>query len=417
MAWNQVVRAVDTRLAGRAHPHVEAVLARTSPKQPLHPLARIRQGQSRWFSTARTAFRHFTTESAHGRAYPNAAAFSKTRVATALRQASGRAPFASTLRPNLTGGTLGRTAGGYTLGSGRVGGARYFSHGPASQAQVVQNVSQAMRAFCLNGHKAQFDGYSSRTGEKRFRTVSTLQDKTTRTMQSVSRTTPGSWVDFRINPTITALTPLTAFNINDSLSSIKPHINSEGLIDVLSADFSRALKDLAAVLNDVKRFADLGDLPISLQGSKIRIHFPGCDADTVQCLCEELGIQRGMVSQDPAFDEFVGAELALLFPYAPETASDDDGRNFYYMAAPREHSPLFTPEQSNCEHYSTNSTFSELSAEEASTSYDRSAVRSVHTASIADSEERYSPLEYQGIEGIYRFLEQCDSARVRRWHG
>lgn len=333
-----------------------------------------------------------------------------------ISQSSGRAPFASTLRPNLTGGTLPRTGGGYSLGSGRIGGARHFSHGPASQAQVVHNVSQAMRAFLIGGNKAQFDGISSRTGEKRFKAVSTLQHEAASTIRSVSRATPGSWVDFRINPTITALTTLReSFDLTTSIDKQAGHLNSEGLLDILSADFSRTLKDLAAVLNDLKRLAQLGDLPITHQGNSIRIHFPGCDASTVERLCEELNVQRGIITQDSAFDHFVGAEVALLFPYAPSTGSADAAS--LYEAAPTKPGPLMQLEDllspsERSDDYSNHSNFSDFQDVLNDETYlsSPSAFESVRSGSTVLS-DKCSPLEYQGIEGIYRFIEQCDSAR------
>jgi hypothetical protein len=117
-----------------------------------------------------------------------------------------RTPFASTLRPNLTGGTLSRTSGGYSLGGGRTSGARYFSHTPAAPAQVVSNVSAAVRAFWLSGQKAQFDGLTS-AGEKRYRSITSLQEATGRKMQSMSNKAPGSFIDFSKSEDLTLGTP------------------------------------------------------------------------------------------------------------------------------------------------------------------------------------------------------------------
>lgn len=247
-AWARAARAVDAQLAGRSQAQLEPILVRNSNRQPIHKFARIRQHQSRWYSTARGSYdatiRHFSTTGGKF----DRASLPKSRVSAQISRSSGRAPFASTLRPSLTGGTLGRTAGGYTLGSGRIGGARHFSHGPASQAQVVQNVSQAVRAFFISGQKAQFDGVSPTTGEKRYKAVTVLQDETGRKIRSIPQITPGSWIDFPINPTITALTPLaglTGFS-SDSAESVD-HLNTDGLINILSVDFSRALKDLSTL--------------------------------------------------------------------------------------------------------------------------------------------------------------------------
>ncbi|KAI7686762.1 hypothetical protein KC353_g20481, partial [Hortaea werneckii] len=121
-AVSKAARAIDAQLtSGQPQAKLEPLLVRNTPKQPLHPLARIRQSQSRWYSTARKSVdntvRHFTSSPAGkaGVKYDRAS-FPTSRISTTISQSSGRAPFASALRPNLTGGTLGRTAGGYTHG-------------------------------------------------------------------------------------------------------------------------------------------------------------------------------------------------------------------------------------------------------------------------------------------------------------
>jgi hypothetical protein len=423
-AFTKVSKALDAQLSG-SQPvqaqQLEAVLARTTPKQPLHPVARIRQSQSRWYSTVRRslhgAARQFTT-SAGGRSAPrfDRASLPKSRIGTHIYQSSGRAPFASTLRPNLTGGALGRTAGGYTLGSGRVGGARYFSHGPATQAQVVQNVSQAVRAFFISGQKAQFDGVSAR-GDKRYKSVTALQEETGRKMRSLPLATPGSRLEFSINPTVTALTPLNAivgYSMSEHVQA--DHLNTEGLLDVLSIDFSRSLKELAAVLNDLKRLSALGDLPITYEGSKLRVHFPGCDADTVERLCDELNISRGIVIQDPEFDSFAGTEIALLFPFAPSNDVSECASLYEEPQPKRRPDPrvisiedMFTPSSPA---YSTQSDsgVEDIIEENPWLSSSPSGFESVRSGSDYESHHN-DPLEYQGFEGIYRFIEELDSVR------
>ncbi|KAJ1331112.1 hypothetical protein MN608_04570 [Microdochium nivale] len=204
----KLVRPVQTAL--------EPALARASPprRQPIHPVAFLRQQKSHGFRSraAAAAARFFSTVRAGPRL--DNSKFLKSKVGQAVSQFPGRTPFANALRPNLTGGALPRSAGGYGLGSGGVGGARFFSHGPTSQAQVFQNVSQAVRAFWISGQKAQFDGVNSR-GEARFRAVSAIQDETMRKLSacsysSATRQAPGSNLDFPLNPTVTALGPLSA---------------------------------------------------------------------------------------------------------------------------------------------------------------------------------------------------------------
>ncbi|KAK3109407.1 hypothetical protein LTR53_017373 [Teratosphaeriaceae sp. CCFEE 6253] len=426
---SRAARAVDASLSGQPQAKLEPVLARVSPKQPLHPLARIRQSQSRWYSTVDTSVRRFTT-SASGRAggRHERASLPKSRVSARISQSSGRSPFASTLRPNLTGGTLGRTAGGYAFGSGKVGGARFFSHTPAAQAQVMQNVSQAVRAFFIGGQKAQFDGVSAR-GDKRYKAVSALQDKTGRKMRSLPKATPGSHVDFCVNPTVTAIAAMgsvVGFSETAATTSAM-NLNSDDLLDVLSVDFSRALKDLAAIMNDLRRMSALGDLPITYEGSHLRVHFPGCDAETVERLCDELNITRGSVCQDEAFDAFAGTEIALLFPFAPShEVSQIDAESFFAdPSVPAKHlryhpidvRSMFSPSEVQLA-YSTQSAGSDYSdpghevAENPWLSepegYESVRSGSVNSGYVSD---KHSPLEYQGFEGIYRFIEELDAVR------
>ena len=431
-AFQKVTKAVDAQLTSQPQAKLETILVRNTPKQPLHPIARIRQSQSRWFSSVRNsangAVRHFSSStSGRSGAKFDRSSFPKSRIGTYINQSSARAPFASTLRPNLTGGTLGRTAGGYTLGSGRVGGARYFSHGPASQAQVVQNVSQAVRAFFISGHKAQFDGVSPR-GEKRYKPVTALQEETGRKMRSLPTATPGSRLVFAINPTITALTPLNGivgYSMSEQLQA--DHLNTDGLLDVLSVDFSRALKDLAAVLNDLKRLSALGDLPITYEGSSLRVHFPGCDADTVERLCDEQNVCRGTVVQDPEFDAFAGTEIALLFPFAPSKEVSEYSESLFEDPQPQKPftsrsrkvisiEDMFTPSSPP---YSTQSDtgLEDVLQEEnpwVSSPSGYESVRSGYESGRSGSEygsNKHDPLEYQGFEGIYRFIEELDSVR------
>jgi hypothetical protein len=142
-AFKTTARLIKNRIANVARPlgnELQPVFVRSSPRHALHPVARIRQAKGRWYtshSTINAAVRRFmNTATQHVPKY-NRSAFPTSSTATAVSRLTTRAPFASTLRPNLTGGAFPRTAGGYCLGSGRIGGARYFSHTPAAPAQVI----------------------------------------------------------------------------------------------------------------------------------------------------------------------------------------------------------------------------------------------------------------------------------------
>lgn len=439
-AWKSTQHLIESRfpVTLRRTGDLRLVPVRVRADQPLHPVAYLRQNKGRWYTThsaLNAAARRFSTTAngtTPGLKYDRTL-FPKSRTSTAVNALTGRAPFASSLRPNLTGGTLGRTAGGYSLGSGRIGGARYFSHTPSAPAQVIQNVSQAVRAFCVSGHKAQFDGFDQQTGRKRFRAVSTHHDMVTRTVSSLPKATPGSYVDFRVNPTITALTPLSAVTgyTTDS-SSKEQNINSSGLLDVLSVDFSRSLKELATILNDLKCLTELGDLPITYTASSasLRVHFPGCDAESVERLCQEIGVKRGIVVQDEDFDTFAGTEIALLFPFASsKTPSDVDGlfemedrrHAKKYLADPIEWQTMLSPSYS--EHYEDNmdhdlsvqsdmglEPFEEMNPWAGDVSAYPEGYESLSEASSLEHTTS-SPLEYQDFEGIQRFIQMCDGVR------
>jgi len=291
-----------------------------------------------------------------------------------------------------------RTASGYSLGGGRTNGARYFSHTPAAPAEIINNVSAGVRAFWLSGQKAQFDGVNS-AGEKKYRNVTNLQEEAGRKMQSVSRNAPGSFIDFKLNPTITALTPLGAsFPFGTSMQQSAPSLNTEGFLEVLSVDFARALKDVAAIMNDLKRLSSLGDLPITLeQKSILRVRFPGCDSGTVERLCDEVGVQRGIIHQDEDFDSSAGTRMALLFPFASTSEHcpsspggslrSQTGHSYEQVEEEYEENP-WADGYERMEEYS-----------DGESAYNRRP------------SDPHGSSDYEGLEGIYRFIEQCDNSR------
>ncbi|KAJ9607650.1 hypothetical protein H2200_007728 [Cladophialophora chaetospira] len=425
--------------------------ARVSQRQPANKLQQIRQAQGRLYSTkvhAADTIRHYSSQSG-SKARPTRASYPTSRTATVVNRSTGRAPFASALRPNLTGGTLARHAGGYGLGGGRAGGARYFSHSPAAPAQVVTNVSQAVRAFWLSGQKARFDGSDPHTGQKRFRAVSNLQEEARHTMDMSSKTAAGSFIDFKVSPTITAIGPLASVPRSPTASSCEfenDTLNNVTLMSNLSIDFARALKDLAAIMNDLKHLSTLGDLPISLHDSTtLRVRFPGCDADTVESLCRELNIKRGIVGQDEDFDTRNGTEMALLFPFAPSKTASETGVENYGRAIKRikkdrvEWHEMLTPPQrgsAGLSHVSaTNRSHDEFEFVDEAMGGNPwiespGDYSSLHESELLETDDpvtyffqpqpavpaRYEQSNpdtgFEGLEGIYRFIEQCDRART-----
>lgn len=421
-AWRHTAKLVQDQLPPSLRPtqsQLQPILARSAPRQPIHPAALLKQSKGRWYSThsaITAAVRRFTTSASRSSGVKyDRSSFPKSRIGTFVNSQTGRAPFASTLRPNLTGGTLGRTAGGYSWGSAGAGGARYFSHGPAAPAQVINNVSQAVRAFFISGKRAQFDGVDPRTGEKRYKSTSALQNQVQRKVNRIPKATPGSFIAFNINPTVTALTPLSAVKGFPSFMQQKETLNQEGFLDLLSVDFSRAVKELAAVLKDIQRLSTLGDLPISYESSTLKVHFPGCDSDTVERICDELGVQRGVVQQDEDFDSFVGTEIALLFPFASSRTPSEC--SFYEKSVSGRQQPI---EWKNMMASTASEAFSTVSEYEVDFEDEGlenpwlsspSGYESVHSSDLEEPTNLHTPLEYQGFEGIYRFMEQCEPSR------
>lgn len=257
---------------------------------------------------------------------------------------------------------------------------------------------------------------SPHTGEKQYKSVSALQDQVNSTITRVPKASPGSFICFNINPTVTALSPLKAVQGFGGFVKEQESLNQDGLLDLLSVDFSRAVKELAAVLKDLQRLSALGDLPISYEASTLKVHFPGCDAQTVESICNEFEISRGIVKQDEDFDSFVGTEIALLFPFAPSRTPSEC--SFYEKSVSGRQVPIdwrnmMVEDEPSDDLYSTLSEdgfeFEDLAENPWISS--PSGYGSIGRSDLEDSSDFHSPLEYQGIEGIYRFMEQCESTQ------
>lgn len=401
-----------------------------SGRQPLHPAAVLKQGRSggaRWFSSSGAKSRIDSAVRRYFSSFDGSAPrldrskLPRSQTSQRVSQFSGRAPFASTLRPNLTGGAMPRTAGGYTLGGG--GSARYFSHGPAAPAQVVQNVSQAMRAFFLSGQKLRYDGVGPR-GEHQYRAVSDLEDKSMNRLAAIPRNAPGAFVDFKLSPTMTALSPLAAAisgasaSQDEHMSEVMTSLNTDGFLDVLSADFGRALKELTAVYADLRRLAVLGDLPITMEkDNTIRVRFPGVDAETASRLCDDIAIQKGTVGQDPdlsgaaigKLDMDKSAPVGLQFPFAPESEQRSVAWSSDGSLESHKVDDMSSIELEDCFVYD--------SSVEGDEHFETSEVDSFETMSLpsasAVSSGEHLSSSSQGLEGIYRFIDECDRNRGR----
>jgi hypothetical protein len=236
-------------------------------------------------------------------------------------------------------------------------------------------------------------------------------------MSGLPASAPGAYVDFRISPTVTALSPLGAavvgggevFGPTAAVAGFKnagASLNAEGFLDVLSTDFARALRDLAAVMADLKKLAfGLGDLPVELQknGYMLRVRFPGVDADTVERLCDDVGVQRGMVGEDPEFRLSAGVPVALRFPFAPDGQDVDAKTLTSPGGSMRSHTSALSVEEDDAflDEYEDNPWL--LSEPE-------EGYESLSPPAYGSSGEHCSQ-DFEGLEGIYRFLEECDRVR------
>ncbi len=411
-----VVRTKIASVAKPLHGQVQYIPIRNgwAGRHPIHPAALLKQ-QKRWLSRTAgrnigAALRRFISSESRSAAKPfHRSQLPSSNTSRRVSQFSGRAPFANALRPNLTGGAIPRTAGGYGIG----GGARYFSHTPAAPAQVVQNVSQAMRAFFLSGQRLRYDGVGPR-GDARYRAVSVLEDDAMHKLASIARSAPGSFIDFQLSPTITALSPLAAAiscasgisGFKAEATSNKPSLNTDGFLDVLSADFGRALQDLTAVFADLRRLSVLGDLPVSLEnGNTIRIKFPGVDSATLERICDDIGIERGVLGQDPDFDVSGGVALALKFPFAPESTKT--------LTSPGGTERSLRGNEMDFDSLSEDSLVREAFAYETPDNPWLSDPESYASVSPPMSSGERCSGDFEGLEGIYRFLEECDRAKGR----
>lgn len=424
VAVARTAKAVRVKVADATRPlhgELQQIPIRTGnvSRQPIHPAAVLKQQgrrSQRWFSSATrknidNIVRRYFTTSESGVPRLDRSKLPSSNTSRRVAAFSGRAPFASTLRPNLTGGAMPRTAGGYSLG----GGARYFSHAPAAPAQVVQNVSQAMRAFLLGGQKLRYDGINAR-GAAQYRAVSNLENEAMNQLANIPRSAPGAFIDFQLSPTVTALSPLAAAITQASgISGFKTettvagtNLNTEGFLDVLSSDFGRALKDLTAIYADLRRLSILGDLPIKMENSNtLRVCFPGVDAETVNTLLDDIGIERGIVGQDPDLDIAIGAPVALRFPFAP------DGEKTLTSPGGSARS-LTSHELDEISLLDDDSLIQEAFAHEIVENPWLSEPEGYESLSppTTSSRERGSA-EFEGLEGIYRFIEECDRGRGR----
>ena len=269
------------------------------------------------------------------------------------------------------------------------------------------------------------------TGAKRFRQVSVTQEKAARGMRKAmdKYSTRGASVTFRIAPTVTAFSPFaasTAYSVYSAGQELETEAQAAlttSTMAALSTDFARALRDLAAVTKDLERLSKLGDLPLSLSpdGTRISVRFPGCDARVVEALCDEVGVVRGVVREDEGWGDDRAVEMALLFPFAPSREeSDVEGM---FLKGGKKHGLEMEWRDMLEPTLSAKSVTSAESGEfggEGVVEFNPWEGEGYESLRDSDLEENDSPRRrssggdragYEGIEGIYRFLNEIDGAK------
>ena len=417
----------QTEAAAKAAAEPIPVYARNHSAHPLAYLKQTRNQSNRWFSTQARGFISSAIKPESGLRVDRSK-HASSKIGSTIRQ-GGVSPFATTLRPNLTGGTLPRTAGGYSLGG--AGKARHFSHTSGCQAQVVHNVSAGVRAFVVGGGKVRYDGVDPVTGEKRFNSVTATQEEAYKCFDRSAVSSKGTSIEFKISPTITALVPVSYQGQNTMTTLHTPE-----LLSTLSGDFARSLRSLSLILKDLERLSEFGELPVSLadtpEGPVLIVRFMGCDADLVTRLCDEVGVMRGVIKEDEAWNEDKEVQMALLFPFAPTKSQDGDSpidasdyflRNDPLAEEVRQEQVNWQDEFSDCE-YSLQSEPDDLVATLRSpglhprspSGYESLGEPGQWTSSPCSAWKSQSGApstsrDFEGVEGIYRFIQMCDDAR------
>jgi len=245
-----------------------------------------------------------------------------------------------------------------------------------------------MRAFVHSG-KDQMDSY-----RRHDNTMGRLGVRAQLAASLAQEHAPGAYVDFDLSPTITCLSRFGA--ARNSLE------NAE-FLESLSADLGAMMGGLVAVNADIRRLSTLGDLPISLvgcAGDVLRVHFRGCDRALVEKLCDEVGVLRGVIHED---EHFMFGLLAL--------EGGVDWGEMMNTSAP------------------LSSAYSEDGFDDVgSGDDDLDVIKSRISGSSLDDYDYYfdpgerpvvvetpgcsSGSDYEGLEGVHRFLEQCDEYRA-----
>ena len=269
---------------------------------------------------------------------------------------------------------------------------RHFSSSPAASADVINNVSAAMRAFWLSGQRAAHDGRHRKGGPARFKTVPVKAKDTKQTPFRPTRRTPGSYVEFDLQPHPLALAMAT---------SEEQTLGNAGFLADLEAGLQQHAAAYKRVLADLKLLQSIGSLPLSApDATHVRVHFPGTDWEHVERLCLDLGLQHGVVYEEIEPGRGSYEPLALRFPPVP---GDVDGyHEVTHGTLPHRYHSMDSWISAIAPHSLPGSVLSD----------DTTVTQLCDTGPVPGFPSDLSALEsdFEGFEGIYRFLEQLDHA-------
>ena len=205
-------------------------------------------------------------------------------------------------------------------------------------------------------------------------------------------------------------------------------LTAAGFLDELSVDFARALKDLNATLGDIRRLSALGDLTIEFVpgdatiSPTLRVRFPGVGAETVECLCDDMGVSRGLIFQDKEFESSAGIPVVFKFPFAPGCGYDADVVVNDGCCLNSEQHTLKTPSSlrrlsvGSLEGHDFLDGESDTDMSDAEEAFILDEFSENPWLSSPESGGYGSPAaseNFEGVGGIYRFIDECD--RVREW--
>ena len=199
---------------------------------------------------------------------------------------------------------------------------------------MVQNVALGMRAFLLAAQKVRL----------------------AKAHESLHPGLPGAYVDFEVAP------------------RIRGGVLGKEWVREAREECNEAARGMEVVCAELEKLAGLGELEVSVTGSVVRVRFPGCGRQQVEALCDEVGVGRGVVSEDEIWQVPAVDWSGMMQTYAGSEYGDSEVDECFEVDY--DGVGVDTPGFSPC---------------------------------LTEREESV----YDGLEGVHRFLQECDSTYAR----